>query len=116
MTILFSKEQLEKLKPLETYFKTSVYQNFKRGTTKYENDLLTQVYAEATQKTLTGFNCGTCCLKNYQLVGKMYYASLEALEASEVKVVEVVEEAKEIEPVEQVVEKIIKRGRPKKVE
>lgn len=79
MITLLSKNQIERLKPLETYLRTSYYQNYKRATTKSENELLATVYFEATQKQLNGWSCGTCCLKNYQTAAKMYFDSIDEL-------------------------------------
>lgn len=78
---LFSKELIEKLKPIHNHLENASRFHYKRGSTQAENDLLTEVWYELTNEKLTGFTCGSCCLKNYSMVGRVYFESIEYWEA-----------------------------------
>lgn len=84
-TKYFTKEQLDKLKPLEKYLTSSFKYGYKRGTSTDENKLLIDVWFDFTSETLKNFSCGTCNLNNYKTVGKVYFESIEYYKNNETK-------------------------------
>lgn len=97
-TKYFTKEQLDKLKPLEKYLTSSFKYGYKRGTSTDENKILKDVWFELTQETLKNFNCGQCELTNYKTVGKVYFESIEYYKNNETKSEDVcVQETQEVQ-------------------
>ena len=118
----FTREQLKALEPARDYFRTSVYERWKRGTTMSLNNLVSDIYYEATGKQLQqNWNCGSCSYNNYLTVGRMFFESEEHYRAMDGRQLTIdfnaVAEETEPEPVKAPpVKKVAnnKRGRPKK--
>lgn len=72
--IYFNDEQKEKLKPIERFLMTAYYHQYKMPTTRNENQLLMDVFQEATgNKPSINWSCATCVFNFYKECGEMYY-------------------------------------------
>lgn len=77
----FTKEQIERLADAVEYFNTAVNANYKRASTVTLNDLVADIYLEATGKVLNrNWGCGTCVLNAYKEAGRLYYDSVKHYE------------------------------------
>ena len=75
---MFSREQLEILKPFEKYFDTAVHHQYCRCPLRSELALIDKVYKEATGwKGHVNASCQQCLFNFINEVGKLYYASQE---------------------------------------
>ena len=103
----FTKEQLERLSVAEHHFYTAVKENFKRGTMREMNEMLADIYEQATGEQLNrNWNCSHCCLNNFKRIGEWYFKSKEHLEQEQAEAAEKGElEAPELEGVQEMVEK-----------
>lgn len=73
----FTKEQIERLKEASIHFYTAVHENFKRGTMAPLNNLVADIYFEATGEKLNpNWSCNTCCLNNFKTAGRLYFDSI----------------------------------------
>lgn len=77
----FTKEQIERLKDAVEYFNTAVNANYKRASQSSLNDLVADVYEQATgEKLQRNWHCGSCVLNCYRKAGQLYFESLKHLE------------------------------------
>ena len=77
----FTKEQIERLADAVEYFNTAVNANYKRASTVTLNNLVADIYLEATGKVLNrNWGCGTCVLNAYKEAGRLYYDSVKHYE------------------------------------
>lgn len=77
---LFTSKQIKKLKEAEKYFNTVLNLQYKMATPSSLNELVVDVYEEATGETLKrNFSCNKCCYNIYATVGRLYYNSIEAI-------------------------------------
>lgn len=78
---IFSKEQLEILKPNEEQFKRAVYFKYYRSTnTKLLDELKTIYDSVADEPYNANWGCGHCVLAFLAALGKIYFESKAALE------------------------------------
>lgn len=92
--IVLTKEQLEKLKPFEEYFRTIYYHQYKRASTMKENRLLGELYQEIFNKEPKGLKsgCSKCIYDVYQEVATQYYKWIEIYSKEEEKEVKETED------------------------
>lgn len=81
----------EEIKQLEQYnivkhFNTAIYAQYVIGITSVEIDILNKVWLQANSNTpnsLYNWNCNTCALKNFKLIGKHYFTSKQQLQLTQ---------------------------------
>ena len=97
-----SKEDLEIYAKYEYDLTSSYMMNFKRNSSKRQNDELANIYDKYAEKpVLRDWNCGSCCLSAYKKFGKLYYDSLtyyKNLEATQAQTEETPKEETTEEP------------------
>lgn len=67
-----TEEQYNRLKPLEGHFRTAVKANYKRATTRQEDELVINTLKELGKSPHTTPSCGRCSFLNFQQLGKIY--------------------------------------------
>lgn len=67
-----TEEQYNRLKPLEGHFLTAVKANYKRATTRQEDELVINTLKELGKSPHTTPSCGRCSFLNFQQLGKIY--------------------------------------------
>lgn len=77
-----TKSDIEKLKPLESYF-IQVKEKYKRASTLSEDTLVSEYYTKLTGKLENNFSCNQCVFKIYSTVGEAYWQALDALKSEE---------------------------------
>lgn len=77
-----TKSDIEKLKPLESYF-IQVKEKYKRASTLSEDTLVSEYYTKLTGKLENNFSCNQCVFKIYSTVGQAYWQALDALKSEE---------------------------------
>ena len=77
-----TKSDIEKLKPLESYF-IQIRENYKRCSSVKEDMIVAEIYERITGKKETNFACGQCSFRMYKTVGDAYWQSLDALKSEE---------------------------------
>lgn len=75
-----NKVDIEKLKPLESYF-IQVKEKYKRASTLSEDTLVSEYYTKLTGKLENNFSCNQCVFKIYSTVGQAYWEALDALKS-----------------------------------
>lgn len=81
---VFTKEQIELLKPYEQYFRTVIKAKYKRATSSHVNDIVANIYEEATGEILQrNWSCPNCIFEIFKKCGELYYSSLEYYTAEE---------------------------------
>lgn len=81
---VFTKEQIELLKPYEQYFRTVVKAKYKRATSSHVNDIVANIYEDTTGEILQrNWNCPHCTFEIFKKCGELYYRSLEYYTAEE---------------------------------
>lgn len=74
----FSKTDIENLNKYEYYFTTVVKYGYKRNTTRYDNELIADIYEKATgEKLVHNYSCNQCVFNNFMTVGKLYFKSIQ---------------------------------------
>lgn len=76
-----TKSDIEKLKPLESYF-IQVKEKYKRASALKEDMLVSEYYEKLTGKVEKNFSCNQCVFKIYSTVGQAYWEALKALEST----------------------------------
>ena len=76
------KSDIEKLKPLESYF-IQVKEKYKRASALKEDMIVAEIYERITGKKETNFACGKCVYEMYKTVGEAYWEALNALKSEE---------------------------------
>ena len=71
-----NKSDIEKLKPLESYF-LQVKEKYKRASTLSEDTLVSEYYTKLTGKVENNFACGQCSFRMYKTVGDAYWEALK---------------------------------------
>ena len=74
-----TKSDIEKLKPLESYF-LQVKEKYKRASALSEDMLASEYYEKLTGKKENNFTCNQCVFKIYKTVGDAYWEALKALD------------------------------------
>lgn len=74
-----TKSDIEKLKPLESYF-IQVKEKYKRASTLSEDTLVSEYYTKLTGKLENNFSCNQCVFKIYSTVGQAYWEALKTLD------------------------------------
>lgn len=74
-----TKSDIEKLKPLESYF-IQVKEKYKRASAFKEDMLVSEYYEKLTGKVEKNFSCNQCVFKIYSTVGQAYWEALKTLE------------------------------------
>lgn len=74
-----TKSDIEKLKPLESYF-IQVKEKYKRASALKEDMLVSEYYEKLTGKVEKNFSCNQCVFKIYSTVGQAYFEALNALD------------------------------------
>ena len=77
-----NKVDIEKLKPLESYF-IQVKEKYKRASALSEDMLVSEYYEKLTGKKENNFTCNQCVFKIYSTVGQAYFEALKALDTVE---------------------------------
>ena len=77
-----TKSDIEKLKPLESYF-IQIRENYKRCSSVKEDMIVAEIYERITGKKETNFACGQCSFRMYKAVGEAYWQALDALKSEE---------------------------------
>lgn len=77
-----TKSDIEKLKPLESYF-IQVKEKYKRASALSEDMLVSEYYEKLTGKKENNFTCNQCVFKIYSTVGQAYFDALNALDTVE---------------------------------
>lgn len=80
--IKLTKSDIEKLKPLESYF-IQIRENYKRCSSVKEDMIVAEIYERITGKKETNFSCGQCSFRMYKTVGEAYWKALDALKSEE---------------------------------
>ena len=75
-----NKVDIEKLKPLESYF-IQIRENYKRCSSVKEDMIVAEIYERITGKKETNFACGQCSFRMYKVVGDAYWQALDALKS-----------------------------------
>ena len=75
------KSDIEKLKPLESYF-IQVKEKYKRASALKEDMLVSEYYEKLTGKVEKNFTCNQCVFKIYSTVGQAYWEALKTLEST----------------------------------
>ena len=75
-----TKSDIEKLKPLESYF-IQVKEKYKRASALKEDMLVSEYYEKLTGKVEKNFSCNQCVFKIYSTVGQAYWEALDALKS-----------------------------------
>ena len=75
------KSDIEKLKPLESYF-IQIQENYKRCSLISEDIVVSEIYTKLTGKVEKNFACGQCSFRMYKTVGQAYFDALKALEST----------------------------------
>lgn len=75
-----TKSDIEKLKPLESYF-IQVKEKYKRASTLSEDTLVSEYYTKLTGKLENNFSCNQCVFKIYSTVGDAYWQALKEIES-----------------------------------
>lgn len=73
-----TKSDIEKLKPLESYF-IQDKEKYKRASTLSEDTLVSEYYNKLTGKLENNFSCNQCVFKIYSTVGQAYWEALKTL-------------------------------------
>lgn len=68
-----TQEQYDRIKHLEPYFKTCVLAQYKRATTKKDNDLVYNILKELKLYAEPNDGCAKCVYSNYLRLGKEYF-------------------------------------------
>ena len=76
-----TKSDIEKLKPLESYF-IQVNEKYKRASALSEDMLVSEYYEKLTGKVEKNFSCNQCVFKIYSTVGQAYWEALKTLEST----------------------------------
>ena len=76
-----TKSDIEKLKPLESYF-IQVKEKYKRASAFKEDMLVSEYYEKLTGKVEKNFSCNQCVFKIYSTVGQAYWEALNELEST----------------------------------
>ena len=76
-----TKSDIEKLKPLESYF-IQVKEKYKRASTLSEDMLASEYYEKLTGKKENNFTCNQCVFKIYKTVGDAYWEALKEIETA----------------------------------
>lgn len=76
-----TKSDIEKLKPLESYF-LQVKEKYKRASALSEDMLASEYYEKLTGKKENNFTCNQCVFKIYKTVGDAYWQALKEIETS----------------------------------
>lgn len=76
-----TKSDIEKLKPLESYF-IQVKEKYKRASALKEDILVSEYYEKLTGKVENNFSCNQCVFKIYSTVGQAYFEALKTLEST----------------------------------
>ena len=74
-----NKVDIEKLKPLESYF-IQVKEKYKRASALSEDMLVSEYYENLTGKVENNLSCNQCVFKIYSTVGQAYFEALKALD------------------------------------
>lgn len=74
-----NKVDIEKLKPLESYF-IQILEDYKRCSSVKEDMIVAEIYERITGKKETNFACGQCSFRMYKAVGEAYWQALKALD------------------------------------
>ena len=74
-----TKSDIEKLKPLESYF-IQVKEKYKRASAFKDDMLVSEYYEKLTGKVEKNFSCNQCVFKIYSTVGQAYWEALKTLE------------------------------------
>ena len=77
-----TKSDIEKLKPLESYF-IQVKEKYKRASALKEDMLVSEYYEKLTGKVEKNFSCNQCVFKIYSTVGQAYWEALNAIKSEE---------------------------------
>lgn len=67
-----TQEQYDRIKHLEGHFRTAVKANYKRATTRLEDELVINTLKELGKSPHTTPSCGRCSFLNFQQLGKIY--------------------------------------------
>ena len=76
-----TKSDIEKLKPLESYF-IQVKEKYKRASAFKADMLVSEYYEKITGKKENNFSCNQCVFKIYSTVGQAYWEALKELEST----------------------------------
>lgn len=79
----FNKTQINKLQKsgAVAYFETIIKTQVKRGTSHYLDDLVADIYRDATgEEVARNWSCNKCCYNLYKKAANLYYSSLEILQ------------------------------------
>lgn len=76
-----TKSDIEKLKPLESYF-IQVKEKYKRASALKEDMLVSEYYTKLTGKVEKNYTCNQCVFKIYSTVGQAYFEALKSLEST----------------------------------
>lgn len=74
-----NKTDIEKLKPLESYF-LQVKEKYKRASALSEDMLASEYYEKLTNKKENNYTCNQCVFKIYKTVGDAYWQALKEIE------------------------------------
>ena len=80
MMYKLDKSDIEKLKPLESYF-IQVKEKYKRASALKEDMLVSEYYTKLTGKVEKNYTCNQCVFKIYSTVGQAYWEALDALKS-----------------------------------
>ena len=80
MMYKLDKSDIERLKPLESYF-IQVKEKYKRASALKEDMLVSEYYTKLTGKVEKNYTCNQCVFKIYSTVGQAYWEALDALKS-----------------------------------
>lgn len=80
-----TKEQYQKLKPLEQHLIRAVRGNYVYGMTLKEAQLLFEIYNDVYDKNETGYACTRCRLNTAKRLGELYFKHQTAIKNKKAK-------------------------------
>lgn len=76
---LLTKKQMTMLSEFEKHFHTVIYAKYKRMTSTRANDIVADIYEEATGEVVKRtWSCAKCVYALYEKCGRLYYLTKEA--------------------------------------
>lgn len=72
----FNKEQMEILTPHENNFTTAIHSDYVAFTSVYNHKRVVEIYEQTTGVLIShNYNCKACVLKNFKIIGELYFES-----------------------------------------
>jgi hypothetical protein len=79
------KKTYERLRHLEPHFQTAVRAQYKRATTRDEDQLVIDTLKALGKNPHTSLSCGRCSYLNFLMLGNLYFEYLNGIEVAKPK-------------------------------